>query len=131
MHGVAVPFFELLTIGLMLRALRRQRLMDYTLAGLSLGMGLCFYSPLRLFPASDWPVLVGFVVCAVMILSAPPGVGCFSSAWACSLPLYQCPGLRFFSRKFSLIECESRRYSKAKRPKRAGQLSRKLPASIS
>jgi 4-amino-4-deoxy-L-arabinose transferase-like glycosyltransferase/sugar lactone lactonase YvrE len=50
MHGITVPFFELLTIFLTLRALRRQRLRDYTLVGLSLGFGLCFYTPLRLFP---------------------------------------------------------------------------------
>jgi 4-amino-4-deoxy-L-arabinose transferase-like glycosyltransferase len=51
MHGVSVPFFELLSVGFMLRALRTQNLMDYTLAGFSLGFGLCFYPPLRLFPA--------------------------------------------------------------------------------
>jgi DNA-binding beta-propeller fold protein YncE len=58
MHGITVPFFELLTIGLTLRALRRQRLLDYTLVGLSLGIGLCFYTPLRIFPA----VLVLFFI---------------------------------------------------------------------
>ena len=51
MHGVTVPFFELLTIGLLLRALRLQRFRDYLFAGLSLGFGLCFYVPFRLFPA--------------------------------------------------------------------------------
>ena len=50
MHGVTVPFFELLTVGLILRALKRQRLVDYTLAGLSMGIGLCFYFSFRLFP---------------------------------------------------------------------------------
>ena len=50
MHGVSVPFFELLSVGFTLRALRRQSLVDYFLAGLSLGLGLCFYPPLRLFP---------------------------------------------------------------------------------
>ncbi len=50
MHGVTVPFFELLTVGLILRALKRQRLLDYTLAGLSMGIGLCFYFSFRLFP---------------------------------------------------------------------------------
>ena len=58
MHGVTVPFFELLSVGLLLRALRRQRLIDYTLAGLSIGLGLCFYTPLRLFPV----VVVIFLV---------------------------------------------------------------------
>ena len=51
MHGVTVPFFELLTLGLLLRALRLQRWRDYLFAGLSLGLGLCFYVPFRLFPA--------------------------------------------------------------------------------
>jgi 4-amino-4-deoxy-L-arabinose transferase-like glycosyltransferase len=51
MHGVSVPFFELLSVGFILQALRKQRLVDYSLAGLSLGLGLCFYPPLRLFPA--------------------------------------------------------------------------------
>jgi 4-amino-4-deoxy-L-arabinose transferase-like glycosyltransferase/DNA-binding beta-propeller fold protein YncE len=50
MHGVTVPFFELLTMGFILRALRRQRLLDYTLAGMTLGFGLCFYFSFRLFP---------------------------------------------------------------------------------
>jgi 4-amino-4-deoxy-L-arabinose transferase-like glycosyltransferase len=50
MHGVSVPFFELLSVGFILQALRKQRLVDYSLAGLSLGLGLCFYPPLRLFP---------------------------------------------------------------------------------
>ncbi len=50
MHGVTVPFFELLTVGLILRALKRQRLLDYSLAGVSMGIGLCFYFSFRLFP---------------------------------------------------------------------------------
>jgi len=74
MHGVSVPFFEFLSVGLILRALRKQRLMDYTLAGLSLGLGLCFYPPLRLFP---------IVVCVFLLFLwscrheyfFPPGVG--------------------------------------------------------
>jgi len=47
---VTVPFFELLVVGLILRALRRQRLLDYVLTGLLIGLGLCFYYPLRFFP---------------------------------------------------------------------------------
>ena len=50
MHGITVPFFELLTFGLVLRALRLQRYKDYLFAGLSLGLGLCFYVPFRIFP---------------------------------------------------------------------------------
>jgi uncharacterized membrane protein len=50
MHGVTVPFFALLTFGLILRALRLQRFRDYLLSGFSIGLGLCFYVPFRLFP---------------------------------------------------------------------------------
>ncbi|HWQ04817.1 MAG TPA: PA14 domain-containing protein [Longilinea sp.] len=50
MHGVTVPFFELLTVGFILKALRRQRMIDYALAGLSMGLGLCFYFSFRIFP---------------------------------------------------------------------------------
>jgi hypothetical protein len=50
MHGVTVPFFELLSFGLLLRALRLQRYRDYLFAGLALGLGLCFYVSFRLFP---------------------------------------------------------------------------------
>ncbi len=62
MHGVTVPFFELLTMGLILRALRRQRLLDYTLAGLTLGFGLCFYFSFRLFP-----VVIGVFLLAMWL----------------------------------------------------------------
>jgi len=59
MHGVSVPFFEILSMVLLLRALRRQNLLDYSLAGLSLGLGLCFYTPLYVFP---------FVVAAFLLV---------------------------------------------------------------
>ncbi len=88
MHGVTVPFFELLTIGLVLRALRRQRLMDYAMVGLSMGLSLGFYTPLRLFPLvvglflvllwinrhdliqTSWRGMV--VLCVVGIIAATP-----------------------------------------------------------
>ncbi len=50
MHAVSVPFFEMLSVLLLLRALRRQSLLDYSLTGLSLGLGLCFYTPLYILP---------------------------------------------------------------------------------
>ncbi len=50
MHGISVPFFEILSAVLILRAVRKQNLFDYVLAGLSLGLGLCFYTPLFVFP---------------------------------------------------------------------------------
>ncbi|PKO13037.1 MAG: hypothetical protein CVU39_21100 [Chloroflexi bacterium HGW-Chloroflexi-10] len=59
MHGVTVPFFELFTIGLLLRAFRLQRYRDYFFTGLSLGLGFCFYVPFRLFPAVILVLLIG------------------------------------------------------------------------
>ena len=50
MHGVTVPFFELLTIGFILLALKRNKLLFFTLAGITIGLGLGFYVPLRIFP---------------------------------------------------------------------------------
>ncbi len=58
MHGVTVPFFELWVVAALLRGLRTGRLMPFAWAGLGLGLGFCFYSPIRVFPA----VLVGFVL---------------------------------------------------------------------
>ena len=63
MHGVTVPFFELLTVGLLLRALKRQRLLDYTLAGLSIGHRIVFLFFLPPLPAGDRIVLPGPMVC--------------------------------------------------------------------
>ena len=50
MHGVSVPFFEILSCLLVLRSLRTQSLVYYALAGLSLGLGVCFYTPLYFYP---------------------------------------------------------------------------------
>jgi hypothetical protein len=50
MHGVSVPLFELLAVGLLLRALRTGRLATFAWAGVAVGLGLCFYTPFRLFP---------------------------------------------------------------------------------
>ncbi|MFH1486652.1 MAG: PA14 domain-containing protein [Chloroflexota bacterium] len=50
MHGVSTPLFELVAVGFLLRAMRRQRFTDFTWAGLALGLGLCFYAAFRLFP---------------------------------------------------------------------------------
>ena len=85
MHGVTVPFFELLSIGLLLRAIRTRKLYLYAFTGLSLGLGFLFYFPLRFFPIviafffiflyinkreflkSIWPGLVLLVVSAILI----------------------------------------------------------------
>lgn len=50
MHGVSVPLFELLALGLLLRALRTGRQTTFAWAGVAVGLGLCFYTPFRLFP---------------------------------------------------------------------------------
>ena len=50
LHGVSTPFFELATVWFLLRGLRTREPADFALAGLSLGLGLCFYAPFRLFP---------------------------------------------------------------------------------
>ncbi|MEZ4734540.1 MAG: glycosyltransferase family 39 protein [Caldilineaceae bacterium] len=45
MYNASTPLFELLTVGFLLRAVRRGRYFDYALAGLWLGLGLCFMPP--------------------------------------------------------------------------------------
>jgi streptogramin lyase/4-amino-4-deoxy-L-arabinose transferase-like glycosyltransferase len=62
MYNASTPLFELLVIGLLLRGLRRGRYLDYALAGLALGWGLCFYAAFQLFV----PV-VGLFLLALMI----------------------------------------------------------------
>lgn len=49
MYNALTPMFELLTIAFVARALRRNRLADYVLAGVSLGLGFCFYAAFQLF----------------------------------------------------------------------------------
>ncbi|GIK75567.1 MAG: hypothetical protein BroJett021_45550 [Chloroflexota bacterium] len=46
---MSTPLFALLTAAFVLRSLRTERLLDFTLAGLWLGLGLCFYTSFRLF----------------------------------------------------------------------------------
>ena len=48
--GIDTPFFELLAMWLLLRGLRTREPADFGLAGLSIGLGLCFYPAFRLFP---------------------------------------------------------------------------------
>jgi 4-amino-4-deoxy-L-arabinose transferase-like glycosyltransferase len=50
MHGVTLPFFELWVVAALLRALRTGRCTSFAWAGVALGLGLCFYSPFRIFP---------------------------------------------------------------------------------
>ncbi len=61
-HGVTTPFFALLTVWLLLRALRTARLTDFAWAGVALGYGLCFYASFRLFPL----VVVSFLLAVLL-----------------------------------------------------------------
>ncbi|MCL4859833.1 MAG: glycosyltransferase family 39 protein [Caldilineaceae bacterium] len=52
MYNASTPLFALLTIGLLLRGIRRGRHIDFVLAGIALGLGLCFYAAFQLFVAA-------------------------------------------------------------------------------
>ena len=56
MHGVTLPFFELWVVATLLRGLRTGRPTAFAWTGIALGLGFCFYSPFRIFPA----ILGGF-----------------------------------------------------------------------
>ncbi|MCX6044745.1 MAG: PA14 domain-containing protein [Chloroflexi bacterium] len=49
MYNVSTPLFALLTMGFLLRGIRRRRYMDFALAGLSFGLGFCIYAAFQLF----------------------------------------------------------------------------------
>ncbi len=49
MFNISPPLFELLTIGFLLRGMRRGRVADYAAAGLSLGLGFNFYVAFQIF----------------------------------------------------------------------------------
>lgn len=49
MYNASTPLFSLLVMFFLLRGLRRGRYLDFALAGLSLGLGLCFYVAFQLF----------------------------------------------------------------------------------
>mgnify|MGYP005844414163 CR=1 FL=1 len=55
---MSTPLFTLLTAAFLLRGLRTQRLLDFALAGVALGLGLCFYTSFRLFV----PVVALFLI---------------------------------------------------------------------
>lgn len=63
MHSTSTtPFFALATVAFLLRGLRRGQLIEFGMAGLWLGLGLCFYTSFRLFV----PAVILFV--AVVML---------------------------------------------------------------
>ncbi|MCC6456504.1 MAG: glycosyltransferase family 39 protein [Caldilineaceae bacterium] len=49
MYNSATPLFELLALFWLLRGWRRGSVLDFTLAGVAIGLGLCFYSAFQLF----------------------------------------------------------------------------------
>lgn len=57
MHGITTPFFAALTAFLMFRAIGSRRASDFGFTGASLGLGLWFYAPFRLFP-----IVVAFIL---------------------------------------------------------------------
>jgi len=93
---ISTPLFTLLTAAFILRGLRTQRLLDYALAGLWLGLGLCFYTSFRLFipalylllvhwalyerlvhrrwPSRNFWVGVGLLTLIAALVAAPVGV---------------------------------------------------------
>lgn len=52
MYNIATPLFELLALAYLLIALRRNRHLDFALAGLFFGLGLSFYPAFQLFVAA-------------------------------------------------------------------------------
>ena len=58
MHGITTPFFAVFSAYLLLRGLRAGSRPTLAAGGLTLGFGLCFYAPFRLFPA----VIVAFLL---------------------------------------------------------------------
>ena len=92
MYNISTPLFELLTIAFLWRALRRGRITDYTLAGLSLGLGLCFYAAFQLFIV----VIVFYVIYLALVDRAfvrKAGTGLLITA-ACTL-LVMAPLVKF------------------------------------
>ena len=66
MHGITGVLFAALTGWLTLRAIRTGRTSDYAFAGASLGLGMWFYSPFRMFP-----LVVGFILLLHLLISRP------------------------------------------------------------
>ena len=50
MYNASTPLFELVTIGFLLRGIRRERLSDFTWAGMAMGLGMVFYTGFLSFP---------------------------------------------------------------------------------
>ena len=66
MHGITGVLFAALIGWLTLRATRSGRTSDYAFAGASLGLGMWFYAPLRMFP-----LVVGFILLMHLLIARP------------------------------------------------------------
>ncbi|MFN2200500.1 MAG: glycosyltransferase family 39 protein [Caldilineaceae bacterium] len=86
MYNAFTPLFELLAVAFLIRALRRNQLSDYVLAGVSLGLGFCFYAAFQLFAVAlfifvaylvivrwrpSWRFWVGMLILALSALIIP------------------------------------------------------------
>jgi 4-amino-4-deoxy-L-arabinose transferase-like glycosyltransferase len=63
MHGIATPFFAALAVYWLLRGLRTGSRVTLASGGLMLGIGLCFYSPFRLFPFAIIVFFLAKLIC--------------------------------------------------------------------
>lgn len=58
MYNASTPLFEFLSIAFLLRGIRRGRFIEYALAGLCLGLGVCFYAAFQIFIAATLSFLL-------------------------------------------------------------------------
>lgn len=78
-YTITVPFFELLTIWLLLRARRTAQIHDFLWAGLAFGYSLNFYIGIRLFV----PVVLFYLAFwLITTLRRPVGLGASTFAWS-------------------------------------------------
>ena len=66
MHGVTGVLFAALSGWMTLRAIQSGRHSDFALAGVSLGLGMWFYAPIRMFP-----LVLGFMIAHHLLVGRP------------------------------------------------------------
>ncbi len=71
---MSTPLFALLTAAFVLRGVRTERQIDFALAGLWLGLGLCFYTSFRLFAPVVFVFLGYHVVYNLATRRTPPSL---------------------------------------------------------
>jgi dolichyl-phosphate-mannose-protein mannosyltransferase len=64
--GISTPFFVMLTLLFLDRGLERKQLVDFAAAGMTLGFGLQFYLPMRIFILLVCALGLGFVAVALL-----------------------------------------------------------------